>query len=111
MTAFTNNAKIYNIYKVKSIPEIITGKSFNLKTYSDISIGAINLASLKTAVYRIARHINRNLGQPEQEFMPDEFAVSEGTEMKGDAQPPETPKAEEPAGKNQTLQGGESTKQ
>lgn len=69
------------------------------------------IGNVKNAVYRIARHINRNLGQPEQEFMPDEFAVSEGTEMKGDAQPPETPKAEEPAGKNQKQKGGKSKKQ
>ena len=69
------------------------------------------IGNVKNAVYRISRHINRNLGQPEQEFVPDEFAVSGGTEAKGDAQPPETPKAEEPAGKSQKQKGGKSKKQ
>lgn len=71
------------------------------------------IGNVKNAVYRISRHINRNLGQPEQEFMPDEFAVSEGG--KGGAQPPEMPKAEEPAEKpaekSQKQKGGKSKKQ
>ena len=71
------------------------------------------IGNVKNAVYRISRHINRNLGQPEQEFMPDEFAVSEG--MKGEVPPPEMPKAEEPAEKpaekSQKQKGGKSKKQ
>ncbi len=69
------------------------------------------IGNVKNAVYRISRHINRNLGQPEQEFMPDKFAVSEGVKMEGNAQPPEMPKAEEPAGKSQRQKGGKSKKQ
>ena len=67
------------------------------------------IGNVKNAVYTISRHINRNLGQPEQEFMPDEFSVSEG--MKGEVQPPEIPKAEEPEEKNQKQKGRKSKKQ
>ena len=66
------------------------------------------IGNVKNAVYSISRHVNRNLGQPEQEFMPDEFAVSEG--MKGDVQP-EAPKPEAPAEKGQKQRGGKSRKQ
>ena len=66
------------------------------------------IGNVKNAVYTISRHINRNLGQPEQEFIPDEFSVSEG--MKGEVQPPEIPKAEEPAGKGQKQKGGRPRK-
>ena len=62
------------------------------------------IGNVKNAVYSISRHINRNLGQLEQEFMADEFAVSEG--MKG-----KVPKAEEPAEKSQKQRGGKSKKQ
>nr|WP_305181858.1 hypothetical protein [uncultured Schaedlerella sp.] len=67
------------------------------------------IGNVKNAVYTISRHINRNLGQPEQEFVPDEFSVSEG--MKGEVQPPEIPKAEEPEEKNQKQKGRKSKKQ
>ena len=62
------------------------------------------IGNVKNAVYMVSRHIDRNLGQPEQEFMADEFAVSEG--MKG-----KVPKAEEPAEKSQKQRGGKSKKQ
>lgn len=67
------------------------------------------IGNVKNAVYTISRHINRNLGQPEQEFMADEFAVSEG--MKGDAHLPEMSKAEEPEEKSQKQKSGKSKKQ
>lgn len=67
------------------------------------------IGNVKNAVYSISRHINRNLGQPEQEFMADEFSVSEG--MKGDVQIPEMPKSEEPAEKNPGQKGRKSKKQ
>ena len=67
------------------------------------------IGNVKNAVYTISRHINRNLGQPEQEFVPDAFAVSEG--RKGEAQPPEIPKAEEPEEKSQKQKGRKSKKQ
>lgn len=67
------------------------------------------IGNVKNAVYTISRHINRNLGQPEQEFVPDAFAVSEG--RKGEAQPQEIPKAEEPAEKGQKQKGRKSKKQ
>lgn len=66
------------------------------------------IGNVKNAVYTISRHINRNLGQPEQEFVPDAFAVSEG--MKGEAQPSEIPKTEEPAEKGQKQKGGRTRK-
>ena len=67
------------------------------------------IGNVKNAVYTISRHINRNLGQPEQEFMADEFAVSEG--MKGDAHLPEMPKAEEPeTEKSQKQKSGKTKK-
>ncbi len=66
------------------------------------------IGNVKNAVYSISRHINRNLGQPEQEFMADEFAVSEG--MKGEVQP-EVPKAEESAEKSQKQKGRKPKKQ
>lgn len=65
------------------------------------------IGNVKNAVYTISRHINRNLGQPEQEFMADEFSVSEG--MK-DVQIPEMPKSEEPAEKNPEQKGRKSKK-
>ncbi|EOS80041.1 hypothetical protein C817_02150 [Dorea sp. 5-2] len=34
------------------------------------------ISDVKNSAYRIARHMDQNLGEPEQEFMPDEFAVS-----------------------------------
>ncbi len=69
------------------------------------------IGNVKNAVYTISRHINRNLGQPEQEFVPDAFAVSEG--RKGEAQPQEIPKAEEPEEKSQgqKQKGRKSKKQ
>ncbi|MCI9077077.1 MAG: hypothetical protein HFH10_15120 [Dorea sp.] len=67
------------------------------------------IGNVKNAVYRISRHIDRNLGQPEQEFTADAFTVSEG--MKGEMQMPETPKTEEPAAKSQKQKGGKSKKQ
>lgn len=67
------------------------------------------IGNVKNAVYTISRHINRNLGQPEQEFVPDAFAVSEG--RKGEAQSSEIPKAEEPAEKGQKQKGRKSKKQ
>lgn len=66
------------------------------------------IGNVKNAVYTISRHINHNLGQPEQEFMADEFAVSEG--MKGDIRIPEMTKAEEPAEKNPEQKGRKSKK-
>ena len=66
------------------------------------------IGNVKNAVYTISRHINRNLGQPEQEFVPDAFAVSEG--RKGE-QIPEQRKAEEPEEKNQKQKGRKSKKQ
>lgn len=67
------------------------------------------IGNVKNAVYRISQHINRNLGQPEQEFMADEFAVSEG--QKGEADLPEVPKAEESAEKSQKQKGRKPKKQ
>lgn len=70
------------------------------------------IGNVKNAVYTISRHINRNLGQPEQEFMADEFSVSEG--MKGDVQIPEMSKVEEPSEKptekSQKQKGGKTKK-
>lgn len=34
------------------------------------------ISDVKNSVYRIVRHMDKNLGEPEQEFMTDEFAVS-----------------------------------
>ena len=42
---------IFTIYKVRSTPEIIIGRSCTLKTYSDKSIGTINLELLNAIVY------------------------------------------------------------
>lgn len=67
------------------------------------------IGNVKNAVYSISRHINRNLGQPEQEFMADEFSVSEG--MKGEVQTPEIPKPEEAAEKPLEQKGRKSKKQ
>ena len=47
----TNNTTIFTIYKVRSTPEIIIGRSCTLKTYSDKSIGTINLELLNAIVY------------------------------------------------------------
>ena len=41
----------YTTYKAKNTPEIIIGRSCALKTYSDKSIGAINLELLYAIVY------------------------------------------------------------
>lgn len=45
------------------------------------------ISDVKNSAYRIARHMDRNLGEPEQEFTADEFAVSEskntGKKQKG----------------------------
>lgn len=45
------------------------------------------ISDVKNSAYRIARHMDRNLGEPEQEFTVDEFAVSEsentGKKQKG----------------------------
>lgn len=38
---------------------------------------------IKSAAYSIEKHIDRNLGGPEQEFIADEFAVSEEKKQKG----------------------------
>jgi hypothetical protein len=46
-----NNTTIFTIYKVRSTPEIIIGRSCTLKTYSDKSIGTINLELLNAIVY------------------------------------------------------------
>ncbi len=67
------------------------------------------IGNVKNAVYTISRHIDRNLGQPEQEFMADEFAVSEGA--KGGSRQMEALNAEEPAEKNQKHKGGKAKKQ
>lgn len=37
---------------------------------------------MKNAAYTIEKHIDKNLGQPEQEFVPDEFNVEEGKKGK-----------------------------
>lgn len=37
------------------------------------------ISDIKNSAYRIARHMDQNLGEAEQEFMPDEFAVSGDT--------------------------------
>lgn len=45
---------------------------------------------IKNAAYTIERHMDKNLGQPEQEFVPDEFNVGEakkGKGVKGKSQP------------------------
>ena len=47
----TNNTQRYRIYKTRSKPETIIGKSFVRKVYSERFIGAINLESLKVIVY------------------------------------------------------------
>lgn len=43
------------------------------------------ISDVKNSTYRIVRHMDRNLGEPEQEFVADEFAVSEsaGKKAKG----------------------------
>jgi hypothetical protein len=43
------------------------------------------ISDVKNSAYRIARHMDRNLGEPEQEFAADDFAVSEsaGKKAKG----------------------------
>ena len=43
------------------------------------------ISDVKNSAYRIARHMDRNLGEPEQEFIADEFTVSEsaGKKQKG----------------------------
>ena len=38
---------------------------------------------IKNAAYTIERHMDKNLGQPEQEFVPDEFHVGEAKKGKG----------------------------
>lgn len=40
------------------------------------------ISDVKNSAYRIARHMDRNLGETEQEFAADEFAVSENTGKK-----------------------------
>lgn len=67
------------------------------------------IGNVKNAVYTISRHINRNLGQPEQEFTADEFAVAEGTN--GDKRGQETQAPEVPAEKAQKQKGGKAKKQ
>lgn len=67
------------------------------------------IGNVKNAAYTISRHIDRNLGQPEQEFIADEFAVAEG--MKGETAQMEPPKSEEPAEKAQKQKGGKAKKQ
>lgn len=42
--------------------------------------GFIN--DIKNAAYIIERHMDKNLGQPEQEFVPDEFSVGEAKKAK-----------------------------
>lgn len=43
---------------------------------------------IKNAAYTIERHMDKNLGQPEQEFVPDEFNVGEAKKgTKGKSQP------------------------
>ena len=67
------------------------------------------IGNVKNAVYMVSRHIDRNLGQPEQEFTADEFAVSEG--VKGEGRPQEAPSPEAPAEKAQKQKGGRAKKQ
>ena len=37
---------------------------------------------VKNAAYTIEKHMDRNLGRPEQEFVADEFHVGEGKKAK-----------------------------
>ena len=67
------------------------------------------IGNVKNAVYRISRHVDRNLGQPEQEFTADAFAVSEG--VKGEGQQMNVPNPEGPAEKVQKQKGGKAKKQ
>lgn len=72
------------------------------------------IGNVKNAVYMVSRHIDRNLGQPEQEFTADEFAVSEGVKGEGrpqEAPSPEAPSSEAPAEKAQKQKGGRAKKQ
>lgn len=50
--------------------------------------------AVRNAAYTIGKHLDRNLGRPEQEFVPDEFAVGEakkGKEKKPKSQPKSQP--------------------
>ncbi len=72
------------------------------------------IGNVKNAVYTVSRHIDRNLGQPEQEFTADEFAVSEGVKGEGrpqEAPSSEAPSSEAPAEKAQKQKGGRAKKQ
>lgn len=40
------------------------------------------ISDVKNSAYRITRHMDRNLGEPEQEFVADEFTVSESARKK-----------------------------
>ena len=67
------------------------------------------ISNVKNAAYTIGRHMDRNLGQPEQEFTADEFAVSEG--MKGEEKQTEAQKTEEAAENPQKSKGRKGKKQ
>ncbi len=77
------------------------------------------IGNVKNAVYTVSRHIDRNLGQPEQEFSVDEFAVSEGVKGEGwpqeapspEASSPKAPSSETPTEKAQKQKGGKAKKQ
>ena len=42
-----------------------------------------NIGDIRNAAYGISNHLNRNLGEQEQEFVADEFAVSDGKVKSG----------------------------
>ena len=41
------------------------------------------IGDIRNAAYGISNHLNRNLGEQEQEFIADEFAVSDGKVKSG----------------------------
>ena len=51
------------------------------------------IGDIRNAAYGISNHLNRNLGEQEQEFVADEFSVSEGSAKsgKGKKQPEKQP--------------------
>ena len=51
------------------------------------------IGDIRNAAYGISNHLNRNLGEQEQEFVADEFSISEGSAKsgKGKKQPEKQP--------------------